>query len=444
MKKIIILSLLVLITSNLGAAERMNILVQPFRNDGPKDFSWISSGMTETVIADLGRIQGIKVISDAERKKAMEEIALAGTGLMEASSATEVGSFLGAHVIFSGTYTVIGDNIRVIAKLTKVKTGETEKSIKVDGQLKDIFSVQDRIVMDLLRETEKIDIAGVQKLKVSDTEIKKIENKPAMDYTAYQYYSMGLEVMNSDPRKGLEYFLKAIEIQDDYADAYKLAGYVQSGLLYKHDEGYTLLLKAESLYNARQDNYTSNYADLLTLIGGNYYNRLKYPESITYYQRSQKIYENLGMRVSHGYANNLYGIAASQSGLKNYDDAIANYNRSDKIFQQLKMTGSVSYGHLMYGIAYIYGQKAQYDPALEYYQKTRAIYERNGMHKTVIMGNLIYNIAWCHDWKKNYALAVKYYLEAYDAYVAIGYEGKEKQAVFDRAQYLKPWADQQQ
>jgi TolB-like protein len=50
-------------------ARNMTILVYPFENTGNKEYSWISAGMTDTVITDLTGIQQVSVISNADRKK---------------------------------------------------------------------------------------------------------------------------------------------------------------------------------------------------------------------------------------------------------------------------------------------------------------------------------------------------------------------------------------
>ena len=51
------------------SAKQINILVHPFENTGDKVYSWISAGMTNTVISDLTRIKDISVISNTDRKK---------------------------------------------------------------------------------------------------------------------------------------------------------------------------------------------------------------------------------------------------------------------------------------------------------------------------------------------------------------------------------------
>lgn len=439
--KLILTVFFMLSTADLTAAQKMNILIEPFRNNGNPEYSWISPGMTETVVADFSSINDFKVISREERERALEELDLSQTGIIKTDDVAKVGNFLGAHIILSGSYTVFSDKIRIVAMLTNVETGQTEKSVKLDGNLRNIFDVQDRIVIGLINETQNIRIKGVKEIKIDKKQVKDIEQKPRPNYNAFEYYARGLEIMDSQPSQAFEYFMKAIELQKDYAEAYKMAGYVQGGLLYNMTDGLTYLLESERLYKKRNDVSSADYADLVMLIGGNYYNRKIYDESILYYDRTLKLYDKLGMQNSYGYASTTYGIAAALEGQGKHSEAMSHYDKADSLYKELKMTNSVAYGHLQYGIAYVYGQLHDFDRALNYYLKAREIYEAKGMMSTVIMGNLIYNIAWVYDNKLDYENAVKYYFEAYECYVRAAYEGEEKKTVYDRGTYLKEYLE---
>ena len=64
-------------------AKQMNILVHPFENTGDKEYSWISAGMTDTVISDLTSIKNISVVSNQDRNKVLEEMKFIFSGLAE-------------------------------------------------------------------------------------------------------------------------------------------------------------------------------------------------------------------------------------------------------------------------------------------------------------------------------------------------------------------------
>lgn len=54
---VLVLSFLLISLSTQAMAKTMNILVYPFENTGDKQYSWISAGMTDTVINDLMEIK---------------------------------------------------------------------------------------------------------------------------------------------------------------------------------------------------------------------------------------------------------------------------------------------------------------------------------------------------------------------------------------------------
>jgi TolB-like protein len=122
--RIIILSLLFMSLSTPAIAKMMNILVYPFENTGDKQYSWISAGMTETVINDLMGIREVSVISNQDRRKIMEETKFILSGLVAEETMLKVGKLTGANIIFTGSYLVSDNNIRVIARLINVEAGK--------------------------------------------------------------------------------------------------------------------------------------------------------------------------------------------------------------------------------------------------------------------------------------------------------------------------------
>ena len=151
--RIFILSLLFTSLSIPAIAKMMNILVYPFENIGDKQYSWISAGMTETVINDLMGIREVSVISNADRRKIIEEMKLIFSELVAEKTMLKVGKLAGANVIFTGSYLVSENHIRVIARLINVETGREESSACLDGSLKKIFDLQDKVVLTLLSDT---------------------------------------------------------------------------------------------------------------------------------------------------------------------------------------------------------------------------------------------------------------------------------------------------
>ena len=76
------------------AGKKMNILVYPFKYEGGKENSWIAAGLTDTVITDLHNIAGISVFSDDDRRKAVKEMEMGMTGLLDDSDKVKIGNVM--------------------------------------------------------------------------------------------------------------------------------------------------------------------------------------------------------------------------------------------------------------------------------------------------------------------------------------------------------------
>ncbi len=157
----------------LSAEEKMTVLVYPFENAGESKFSWVSAGMTSTVVSDLSTVKGITVISDADRKKALQELAFAQAGLIDEKKVLQAGKILGADIILSGNYTVASGRIRVNVTMTETESGKIRKSARIDGVLDDLFSVQDQIVNNLLSEAERITAGPEEAVPETESALKR-------------------------------------------------------------------------------------------------------------------------------------------------------------------------------------------------------------------------------------------------------------------------------
>jgi adenylate cyclase len=251
-------------------AKQMNILVHPFENTGDKEYSWISAGMTDSVIADLTRISNISVVSNQDRKNALEEMKFILSGLVEEDRMIKLGKLTGANVIFTGSYLVSGSRIRVYARLVNVESGKVENSTKIDGTLSGIFDLQDKVVFTLMVETEKITIADIKPVKITEQDKKKIEEKPKPSVTAYEWYAKGLDVQDSNPNEALVNFKKALDIDPNYTDALMQAGWTEGRILNLFNEAIEYLEKAERIFKSRNETNSVSYATLMKNIGDVY------------------------------------------------------------------------------------------------------------------------------------------------------------------------------
>ena len=124
-------------SGELAASLPDSLAIVDFRNlRRAADDDWIGSGFAESLAADLGRLPGVSLVP---RPKVAQALAEAG------GAGPELGRLLGCRWVLSGAYQRVGGRLRVTAQLADGVTGEVVASEKLDGDLDDMFAMQDRL-----------------------------------------------------------------------------------------------------------------------------------------------------------------------------------------------------------------------------------------------------------------------------------------------------------
>src|SRR5690606_19076096 len=97
--------------------------------------------------------------------------------------AIEIGRGLGARWIVGGAYQRLGPNLRITARFVEVDTGAVLRNVKIDGNLDDIFSLQDRIVFELTQDL---------RLTLEPSAINQIRTPETRSVEAYELFSRGM------------------------------------------------------------------------------------------------------------------------------------------------------------------------------------------------------------------------------------------------------------
>ena len=410
--RIFILSLLFISLSTPAIAKKMNILVYPFENTGDKQYSWISAGMTETVINDLMGIREVSVISNADRRKIMEETKFILSGLVAEETMLKVGKLTGANIIFTGSYLVSENNIRVIARLINVETGKVESSTKLDGSLEKIFDLQDKVVLTLLSDTGKVIIPDVTQVKIAEAGKKRIVAKLRPKTTAYELYAKGLELRDTNPKEALTYFKKALEIDENYVSALIDAGFTAGSTLNLFDEALSYLTRADKILKSRKATKTIDYADLVNNIGIVYRSKGDLHNALNYYLDSQAIMDKLGLQNTEEYAKGIANIANVYESKGDSDRALRYFMDSQQIRDALGLHNTSGYATLMINMGAVYGNKDDPDRALRYYTNSQQIQDGLGLQNTAVFATLMNNIGLVYSQKGDLDRALRYYTDS--------------------------------
>ena len=180
----------------------------------PKD-EWIGSGIAETVTSDLKKVRGLSVIGRERTFEVLKDLSTGQLSDFDETVAIDIGRRLAASWILGGGYQRIGEMIRITARVIDVNTGEVVRTVKIDGDIKEIFALQDKIVYELSQ--------GLN-LELGTSEITEIEADETKSVEAYESFSRGMINLRTGSRDSLDraihYFEKAAEMDPNYAGAW--------------------------------------------------------------------------------------------------------------------------------------------------------------------------------------------------------------------------------
>jgi TolB-like protein/Tfp pilus assembly protein PilF len=190
---------------------RPSVAVLPFKNlsgDAANDF--FNDGITEDVIAALGRFSNLLVISKSS--------SFPFKGLNVAPA--EIGRLLNARYLLDGSIRRSGNRVRVGVQLTEATTGRLIWSETYNAEIDDIFAVQDTIAKS---------VVGAAAVELTRFERERALAKPTSNLAAYEYVLRGRGSLSHDTRDSNDeasaLFQRAIDLDPNYADAYAaLAG----------------------------------------------------------------------------------------------------------------------------------------------------------------------------------------------------------------------------
>ena len=195
----------------LTLPDKPSIAVLPFTNvGGDPEQDYFADGMADEIINALSRCSWLFVIA---RNSSF-------TYKGRAVDIRQVGRELGVRYVLEGSIRRSGDRVRFTGQLIEAATGSHIWADRFDGEMRDIFDLQDRITAN---------IVGAIEPKLQLAEFERLKQKPAADLNAYDLVLRGqqlhYEFTEDAFAAALQYLLQALAIDPAYAPAMALAAY---------------------------------------------------------------------------------------------------------------------------------------------------------------------------------------------------------------------------
>lgn len=318
-----------------------SLAVLPFADlsaDPAEDY--FADGMTEALIADLAKIEALRVIS---RTSVMR---YKGTR----KPLPEIAQELKVDALVEGSVLRSGQHVRITAQLVEAATERHLWVETYERDLRDILALQREVAQAIAREI---------RITVTPQEQAHLASARPVNPEAYQAYLKGRYFWNKRTadgfKKGTEYFQQAIERDPHYAPAY--AGLADC---YNMLNNYDVLPPRDAAPKAKAAATKALEIDH-TLAEGH----ASLAFTLMYYDwdwsgAEREFQRAIELNPSYAEAHHWYGLYLTAMG--RFDEAMAEIRRAEGL-DPLSLIINTNVGWVFYF-------RRQYDQAIEQYRKT--------------------------------------------------------------------------
>jgi TolB-like protein len=193
----------------LGIIDKPSIAVLPFVNlSGEPEQEYFIDGIVEDIITALSRNRAFFVIA---RNSSF-------TYKGRPVDTKQVAQELGVRYVLEGSVRKAGNRVRVTGQLIEAESSRHLWADRFDGDLIDIFDLQDQLVMR---------VVGAIAPQLEKAEIERAKRELTSNPAAYDFYLRGLASWNrwsrADNVEALKLFYAAIDKDPEFATPYGLA-----------------------------------------------------------------------------------------------------------------------------------------------------------------------------------------------------------------------------
>ncbi|HYM30018.1 MAG TPA: adenylate/guanylate cyclase domain-containing protein [Candidatus Cybelea sp.] len=189
----------------VARSEKPSIAVLPFQNmSGDPEQDYFADGMVEDIITALSRVKLFFVVA--------RNSSFVYKG--RAVDIKQVGRELGVRYVLEGSVRKAGNRVRITGQLIEAASGHHVWADRFEGNLEDIFALQDSVTAS---------IVGAIEPSLMAAEIVRGRSKPTENLDAYDCFLRGTAAYYKATREGHDaaatFFERAIELDPHYASA---------------------------------------------------------------------------------------------------------------------------------------------------------------------------------------------------------------------------------
>jgi TolB-like protein len=196
-------------------AGELRVAVMEFTNAGAGndayDLAALGKGLQSMITTDLSQLPAFKVVERERLRDIQNELKLQRGKAVDPATAAKIGKLAGASHLFSGSFTVVGEKMRIDGRLVSVTDGSVVFAEQTSGAKDAFFELEQALVKKIVEATN---------VKLAPKERAQLARPQTADFEAFKKFSVGLA--NFDDKKYDE-ALKSLKEATELDKEFKLA-----------------------------------------------------------------------------------------------------------------------------------------------------------------------------------------------------------------------------
>lgn len=187
----------------------MTVAVLEFANASSEPgLEALGKGLQSMLTTDLARVQALTLVERSRLQDIVAEQKLSQSGLIDKTTAAKIGKLVGASHLLGGTYTVVGNTMRLDARLFAVKGGDVLLAEEMTGEKDAFFELEKQLVNKLV---------GTLGVKLDAKERANLARIHTADFGAFTTFSQGVAAFDSQKYdEAMEKLRAAMQIDGEF------------------------------------------------------------------------------------------------------------------------------------------------------------------------------------------------------------------------------------
>jgi TolB-like protein len=183
-----LLPALILVLMSGPAAADITVAVLEFTNaSSDPGLAPLGKGLQSMLTTDLSAVAAIQLVERSRLQEIQQEIDLGGSGAVDPDTAVRFGRLAGATHLLAGSFTVVGDRMRLDARLFDVEKGTVALGEEITGETEAFFELEKELVRKLIASLG---------LSLAPRERAAVARIHTADFGAFSSFSRGIDLFD--------------------------------------------------------------------------------------------------------------------------------------------------------------------------------------------------------------------------------------------------------